>query len=262
MVTVEILGKKYSIKNEFTDVTIRDMVKVQEYLDSLPIVMEKYLFSEDEIEISEGKLLKFYVDWIELFSDIPREYLEGEISVQNTDELSLVEVFGLVSKFLYEPQDIEMSEVITLNGKEYKLIEATETASGVSKMLGGGTFKHFEESQALATLFQDKKYKKWEYLSRMTAILFRPEGEDIYEEEIVDARAKAFKNLPLSEAYKGYFFLHERMNRLQSSTEIFSEVAKAKGVDLTPQQNKSSTGFIGRFKPMSWLRRVFLTKQD
>ena len=72
----------------------------------------------------------------------------------------------------------------------------------------------------------------------------------------------AFKNLPLSEAYKGYFFLQERMNKLQNSTEIFSEVAKAKGVDLIPQQKKSLTSFIGKFKPMNWLKRVFLTNQD
>jgi len=95
-------------------------------------------------------------------------------------------------------------------------------------MLGGATYKHFSESQALSTLFQSKQYRKWNYLSKITAILFRETEDEQYNEDIIDMRAKAFENLTISEAYKGYFFLQEHTSKLQKSmlTSLMEKKAK------------------------------------
>jgi len=262
MITATILDKQYEIKNNWSDVTIKQMAKAQEYIDNMPKWLSNYIYSEDDEPVSEGKLLKFYVDWCCLFTDIPREYLEGEIAVNDTNELSLVELFGLVSKFLGEPsqEEIGESEVIKLGGKEFKLIESVKTAGGVSKMLGGATYKHFSESQALANLFQKKQYRKWSYLSKITAILFREESEEQYEEDLIEMRAKAFENLPVSEAYRGYFFLLSLQKKQQESLAT-SLTQRKKVKSSTPLVKRYFLAFIGRIKRIISHLKGFTTKK-
>ncbi len=218
MINATILDNQYQIKNNWTDVTVKQMGKAQDYIDAMPIYLKNYIYSEDDEPISEDKLMKFYIDWIELFSNIPREYLESEIDVTGTG-VSLVELFSFVSKFLGEPSQDEIgeSETIKLGKTEYNLIKSVKSAGGVSKMLGGATYKHFSESQALVGLFQSKKYRKWSYLSKLTAILFREDENEQYDEELINMRAKAFENLTVSEVYRGYFFLLSLQKNLQES---------------------------------------------
>lgn len=262
MIVATILDKDYQIRNEWSDNTIKQMAKAQAYIDQMPKWLSNFIYSEDNEPVSDNKLIKFYVDWIELFSNIPREYLESEIAVNSTDELSLVEVFGLVAKFLGEPreEDIGSSDTIKLGKKEYVIIKSVKTAGGIDKMLGGATYKHFAESQALSSLFQKKQYRKWEYLSKITAILFREEEDEQYDEELIEMRSKAFDNLPVSEAYKGYFFLLSHFNKLQSST-LTSLTERVENL-RTQRQSLLLRILTGLIKPINWLRKVFSTKQD
>ena len=43
------------------------MEHAQEYLSKLPTVLDQYFYTDKEVNVSEQKLLDFYVDWIELF---------------------------------------------------------------------------------------------------------------------------------------------------------------------------------------------------
>ena len=127
-------------------------------------------------------------------------------------------------------------------------------------MLGGASYKHFSESQALSTLFQSKQYRKWSYLSKITAILFRESEDEQYNEDIIDMRARAFENLSVSEAYKGYFFLQEHINKLQKSmlTSLTERKVKAQEQKVNPLLEI----FTGKIKPIRLLRKVFLTKKN
>ncbi len=254
MIKATILNKKYQIFNNWSDVTIRKMGKAQKYIDGMPLDVKNYIYSNEEEKepVSDSRLLKFFIDWIEIFSTIPRKFLESEISVNNHDELSITELFGLVSKFLGEPSidDIGESNTIKLKGKEYHLIESVYTAAGTEKMLGGATFKHYAESQAFARLFQDKKYRKWDYLSRITAILFREKKEEAYEEEIIDVRANLFKDLPVSEAYRGYFFLLSLQSKLQKSmlTSLNRKKQVKRSAQLVKRYYKTFIGMMLRIR--------------
>ena len=257
MIKATILNQDYFIRDKWEDNTIKQMGVAQNYIDAMPKWLSNDIYSEENEPVSESKLIKFYIEWIELFSDIPREYLESEISVNATNELSLVEVFSLVSKFLGEPreEDITSSDTIRLGKKEYTLIKPIKTAGGINKMLGGATYKHFAESQALSSLFQKKQYRKWEYLSKITAILFRETEDEQDEEELIEMRAKAFENLPVSEAYKGYFFWLSHFNKLQKST-VTSLTEKVES--LQTQTVKPLLRIpIGLVRLIKWLKRVF-----
>ena len=262
MLKVTILDKQYYIRNEWQDNTIKHMARAQEYINEMPKWLSNYIYSEKPEPVSDSKLLDFYIDWIELFSDIPRHYLESEISVNKADEISLIEIFNITAKFLGEPSqdDIGTSDTIKLGKKYYVLIKSVKTAGGIEKMLGGASYKHFSESQALSTLFQSKQYRKWSYLSKITAILFRESEDEQYNEDIIDMRASAFENLSISEAYKGYFFLQEHINKLQKSmlTSLTERKVKAQGQKVNPLLRI----FTGRIKPIRLLRKVFSTKKS
>jgi len=262
MLKVTILNKSYYIRNDWKDNTIKHMSRAQEYINDMPKWLSNYIYSEKPEPVSDSKLLDFYIDWIELFSDIPREYLESEISVNKADDISLIEIFNITAKFLGEPSqdDIGTSNTIKLGKKDYVLIKSVKTSGGIDKMLGGASYKHFAESQALSTMFQSKQYRKWSYLSKITAILFRESEDEQYNEDIIEMRAKAFENLSVSEAYKGYFFLHEHINKLQKSmlTSLMERKAKA-------QEQKASLllrVFTGKIKPIRLLQKVFSTKKS
>lgn len=261
MIRVTILDKPYTIRNTWKDNTVKQMAKAQAYIDAMPTWLSNYIYSDNDEPVSESKLLAFQIDWIEIFTDIPREYLESEISVTSSDELSIVDLFGMVTKFLGEPSQDEIgsSDTITLGKKEYKLIRSVKSAGGIDKMLGGATYKHFAESQALSSLFQKKNYRKWEYLSKITAILFREDEDEQYDEDLIEMRAKAFENLPVSEAYKGYFFLLSHFNKLQNSL-VTSLTAK----EASPQALHQKVLFViltGKAKLIKWLKRVFSTNK-
>lgn len=262
MLKVTILDKPYYIRNEWKDNTIKHMSRAQEYISAMPKWLSNYIYSEKPEPVSDLKLLDFYIDWVELFSDIPREYLESEISVNKADEISLIEVFNITAKFLGEPSqdDIGTSDTIKLGKKDYKLINSVKTAGGIDKMLGGATYKHFAESQALSTLFQSKQYRKWSYLSKITAILFRETEDEQYNEDIIDMRASAFENLSISEAYKGYFFLQEHTNKLQKS--MLTSLTERKVKAQEQKVNLLLGIFTGKIKPIRLLKKVFSIKKS
>jgi hypothetical protein len=221
MIIVTIENISYEVRNEWDDNSINDLIKPQEYINNLPKWLESYIYTDSDSPISESKLLDFYVDWIELFSDIPRKLLEEVLAVKD-EENSITFLFTAISKFLGEPteDDIKPNDTITFRNKDYTLIESAKTAGGIDKLLSGATYKHFAEANALSHLFQNKNYRKWEYIARITAILFRPDPKEQYNEEIIEQRAKEFGKLSVSEAYKGYFFLSNSLNSLQQSTII------------------------------------------
>ena len=263
MIIVTILDKPYQLRNEWEDNTIKQMSVAQEYISSMPKWLEQYIYSDkDDTPVSEVKLLEFYIDWICIFSDIPREYLESEIEIKDSKDTSLIELFNLVGKFLGEPTESEVgsSDTINFEGIDYTFIESAKTAGGVEKLLGGATFKHFAESQALSTLFQKKQYRKWEYIARITAILFRKHQDEEYNELSIDVRAKKFLELPVSEAYKAYFFLGLHINKLQNST--LTSLTERVESQSAPHQKPLLKTLIGKLKPMSYLRKVFTQKKD
>ena len=68
-------------------------------------------------------------------------------------------------------------------------------------------------------------------------------------------RAKAFENLTVSEAYKGYFFLQEHTNKLQKSmlTSLTEKKVKAQAQKVNPLLRI----FTGKAKLIRLLKRVF-----
>ena len=77
---------------------------------------------------------------------------------------------------------------------------------------------------------------------------------------MIEIRSKAFENLTISEAYKGYFFLQDHINKLQESMLIS---LREKRVKAQERKAKRLSGiFTGKIKPIKLLKKVFLTNKN
>ena len=258
MIKVTIRDKEYEVRDKWEDNTINQLIKPQQYINNLPSWLESYIYKGSDTPVSESKLLDFYIEWIEMFSNIPIELLKEAIPVKGEGDNILL-LFNATSKFLGEPtqDDIKPSETLNFRGVDYTLIESVKTVGGVEKLLGGATYKHFSEAKALSDLFQKKNYRKWEYIARITAILFRPDPNEQYSEDLIDQRTKEFGKLPVSEAYKGYFFLSNSLNKLQESTLISFQENKASLLEANRKQSYKISTIKSKLSNL--LKKVFST---
>mgnify|MGYP003659982370 CR=1 FL=1 len=90
MIKVTIEDNTYEVRNEWEDNTINDLTEPQEYIKNLPQWLESYIYTDSNSPISDSKLLDFYVDWIELFSNIPRALLEEVVAVKDEEHFYLM----------------------------------------------------------------------------------------------------------------------------------------------------------------------------
>lgn len=264
MVEVDINGVNYQVRTEWADNTVRQFNAAFNHLNIIPEALRDYIYpkeDEERVEPSQRDIIKFYIDWIALFSNIPKELLSREIEIVSERDVSLDQLFSLVSKFLYDPNPdhIEPRGVITHKGVIYDLVEDAKTASGIKKMLGGATYEHFMEASALVSIFGDVRENKFDKLSHLTAILFKERGTGLeLEDDAVKKRAELFKDLPMDVVFSSYFFLSDHMSKLVKSleTSLAQEVRKA----VRGQQAKRSLlERIGISKLLNWLKKVYLT---
>ena len=259
----DIEGKKYTVKERWREVTIREMADAYEVLSHQPPAIIKLLTSEadKQVDVSDDVLLRFYIDWIGCFSDIPKEVLNGKILIDAPGTVSIKFLASLCLKFLGEPQKIGQINTFKFNGVRYKLIPSFTTLSGVNRLLNGATFGDWVDLTALMSAFEGLNKGKYIALAKVTAVLFSDDFNDKRKESI-EKRAEAFMDLDCETAYAAYFFFEKHINKLQrflktSSNEEVLRVIGSEGLTA-----KYQGSFIGRLR-LFFLRKLgFLTKWD
>jgi len=259
----EIEGKKYTVKERWREVSIREMANAFEVLSLQPPAIKKLITSpeSDKVDVSEELLIKFYIDWVACFSDIPKEILSSKIIIDQPGTVSLTYLANLCLKFLGEPQKIGQINSFKFNSVRYKLIPSFTTLSGVNRLLNGATFGDWVNLNALMTAFDGLNKGKYIALANVSAVLFSDDFNDT-RKETIQKRAETFMDLDCETAYAGYFFFEKHINKLQRflKTSSAEEVQKIMGLEgLTA---KYQGNFIGRLK-LFFLRNLgFLTRWD
>ena len=77
---------------------------------------------------------------------------------------------------------------------------------------------------------------------------------------MIENRTKEFGKLPVSEAYKGYFFLSNSLNNLQKS--ILTSFQERKENRLTVIQKLLLKMSIIKLRLMNLLKKVFIINKD
>jgi len=233
MIIVSINEKQYNVCSDWKDVTILHIEKGYALKEKLSESLKKFFYSADEFSFSkeqEVELIKFEKEWIEIFSNIPKNILNKTVLV-NEEGDNITSLFKLCQKFMYKPQqnEIVINECIEFKGVKYYLPESVTSAKGIKKLFAKGTYEEYMESSALFDVFNEKG--DLSKLSRLTAILFRPkikvgyfwnrkEVIEEFDEEKVNQRAELFKQLPMNDVWAAYFFFILSNWKLLSGLQI------------------------------------------
>ena len=87
MLKVTILDKPYQIRNNWEDNTIKQMGMAQNYISAMPKWLSNYIYSDKDEPVSDSKLLGFYVDWIEMFSNSLHSFNAGVIIIRYENQI-------------------------------------------------------------------------------------------------------------------------------------------------------------------------------
>jgi len=257
---LDINGKKYNLKERWRDVTLREMSHAFEVLNHQPPALLKLIRSTEEaaLDIDDSILYKFYIDWIECFSDIPREVLEGNILLDQPGTHDLKFLAGRCLKFLGEPTNIPQVNRFRFKKKQYRIINSFTSLTGVTQLLSGATFGDWVNLTSLMGAFEGLNKGKYNAMAQVSAVLFSDNFQD-KRKETIEKRAQNFLHLDCQTAYAGYFFLEKHINKYQRylKTSTAAEVVRELGREGL--MLKYQRGFIGRLKLFILLKLESLT---
>ena len=260
---LDINGHKYELKQRWRDVTIREMAHAFEVLSNQHPNLIKLLTSssDKDIDVEEGVLNKFYIDWIECFSNIPREVLEGDIVIDEPGTVSIRYLAHNILHFLNEPTKVNQVNRFKFNKKQYRLIESLKTLSGMNRLLNGATYGDWCNLTALQTALDGIDKAKYTALAQLCAVLYQPVAGN-KRPETIEPRAELFMDLDCETAFAAYFFFERHINKLQRflKTSSMEEVGKVLGSEGLI--SKYQGGFIGKLKLFILRKLGYLTKWD
>lgn len=260
---LDIEGNKYELKERWRDVTLKQLAHAFDVLSKQPPKLIKLLTAkqDEEIEVEPAVLNKFYIDWVECFSDIPREILESKIVMDEPGTVSIRMLAHRVLHFLSEPTKANQVNRFKFNKKQYRLIESVKTLSGMNRLLNGATYGDWCNLTALQSSLTDISKGKYTAMAQLCAVLYQPVAGN-RRPETIEPRAEMFLDLDAETAYAAYFFFERHINKLQRflRTSSMAEVGRVLGSEglISKYQN----GFIGKLKLFILRKTGYLTKWD
>lgn len=234
MIYVTISNKKYGIPDDWSEVTMRELLNSQRLLKELPDKLDKMLFPVKDAEEpvmndkDELEFLEFYRRWLVLWTKIP-DHISKQIHIDD-----LTASFSSLQMFLYTPKELPFKGVIEFKGVTYMLPTTEELMSGNEKHMADATFEEFVEGMQLSSSLDSLKSGDLSVLAILTATYYREQVKGFlkkpvavpYDEEGTKKRAEIFMDLPMSDVWGAYFFL---CNHLEKSLNGLQTSLKEKG---------------------------------
>jgi hypothetical protein len=261
VLSLKVNDESRTLKNEFVDVTLNELVAAYKFVSNQDGEVKRYLLSEVDAEINQDKFFEFKIGWISLFSDFTIDELRlVPLGEDEFDGGSIEWLYNHCILFLKQPESYLDLKEFTHKGTIYKLIEPLKTIGGAKMLFGKGSFRQFMLGSQLTTMVADQKNERGiESLKQLFAMLYsdgKDSSEDIVKRANVFGEVNAlygwsafFFFALLVEKYKDYFHL--------STTE--NPPLKVKTV-LAKHQLKQllSKTIFGKLLPSRLLKQEFL----
>ncbi len=230
--TTIIDGKEYLIPLGYSDINLAKFKLIQSFIDLNEDIKNHLLGNEIEKEPTEEELLKYYIDFISLATDIPTKVV-GRIN-RFTDEnsIGIEELFQSFGWMYVMPE--ENNTPVDRLGK-YHFIDK----SGIMK---DNSVVEYTEANTVTNALSKVQEGRYEYLNLLLGIFYRPRklkwfGYKIeeYDADKVQSRAKEFDSLKMDKVFDClFFFMQSRKDFLKSTeeslaVELEKEVSLAKG---------------------------------
>ena len=229
MLRIDIAGTVYDMPNDWSDITMRQLLESQKLIPNMPDKMKAILFPEKGKEVpeilkaDEQGILDFTLKWFKFWVDCPNAH---QINVAD-----LKAAFDILTMFMYTPKDMEYDDHISFKGVDYYLPETEKLVSGRVKHMANSTYEEWVEGAQLTSQLSRMEQGDLSVLPILTATFYRPRKRTLrnfmratvesYDEEKVAARAELFMDLPMNVVWGSYFFLamhlEKYVNGLQTS---------------------------------------------
>lgn len=218
--------KKYKLPQSLKDVKLSKYKQVSEFYE---------LHKPKETD-SERDIISYYIDFISLFLDIPKDELK-KVKITSDEGFGITELYSYLLSFLDIPNFDEFEPVLefTLDGIKYYCLEENLEVLNTQKPIENLTFEQYEDSVTILQNFDTLKYKDQDALSLLAGVLFRPKVKkwfwtttEEYNSDRVKERADLFQQLDMHKIFSAYFFLIERINTSIKHLSHYSQEVKAK----------------------------------
>jgi hypothetical protein len=251
MINFEIQGKDYKLMDEFHEVKVSEIALAYSFLKEQPMGIINWLVKGSDVE--EELKLRFKIDWVAFFSDIPK------------DLLMLVPIdflYNQCEKFTRQPEVFIDLKKFKIGGNNYKLMEPLTTISGAKMLFGEGNFRQWTIGNQLTKMIADSKaYKTIEPLKQLIAVLY-----DCDKDIPTEKKLKDFDNLTASQLWSAYFFfamLLERYKKYFLLSTSKSQHQKGKNqLKLEQLKKQLSKTTIGKLLPSKWLKWEYLILEE
>lgn len=232
MVRVTVEGTGYSLKNEWSDITLSEYLA----LATIPVPVklrkrwEMLMTGSDEVvKDTYRNIVKdypvYYGKVISLLSDIPQKVIERiEWSVREqlfNDYLWYLSMSAISQVPLDKREKVDYFEPIgatafTFKGETFYLPESLEYG-GQKTPLAYERIVTFAEAADIEIALHDVAEKGIDGLAQLCAVYLRKKDEE-HSDELVLSRIEQFKELPMTAVWEVFFCIMRLMQRLGSDT--------------------------------------------
>jgi len=167
MITLQIEDKEYKCPTEYKDITFSQFKEIQDWCYSEFNEPKLNKIIESKVD-DEEEALNFYLDFINLVTEIPKKILMqvkpyGDSEV---NDLSIQYLFETLSFLLCMPEMKEPKPVEKIG--RYHFIDKTDLNEAILKDLN---FIEYIEADSVKKQFNNLKEGRYEYLNLLLAIM-------------------------------------------------------------------------------------------
>lgn len=212
MLSLKAGEKTKTLKNEFVDVTLNELVAAYKFVSNQDGEVKRYLLSDVDAIIDKDKFFEFKIGWINLFSDFTIDELRlVPLGANEFDGGSIEWLYNHCILFLNQPESYLELKDFDHKGKIYKLIEPLKTIGGAKMLFGKGSFRQFMLGSQLTTMVADQKNERGiESLKQLFAMLYT-DGNDSSEDIV--KRANVFGEVNALYGWSAFFFFAQLVEK-------------------------------------------------
>jgi hypothetical protein len=200
-----------TLKNEFVDVTLNELVEGYKFIASLDAKTKSYLLDETG-DIDRDKFFECKIKWISLFSDFTIDELRlVPLGNDEFEQGSIEWLYFHCKSLMKQPESYLELKEFKHKGTTYKLIEPLTTISGAKMLFGKGSFRQFMIGSQLSTMVADQKNERGiEGIKQLFAMLYT-DGSDSSEDIV--RRSKIFGQVNALYGWSAFFFFAQLVKK-------------------------------------------------
>lgn len=217
MIDITIDKQTYHAPGDWHELSCADFIEWNDYAKrNMPKVLADRFFEGKEVELTEDTelaCLKWYGQFVQHCTGIDDI---DTLPMVSEDGVGVVDLYHHLIQFLLTPAEPYEAEEIEHKGKVYQSSTKVIDIMGNDVPMKDATYGAYEERATVVDAIGKLKEGNLGYLPILTAMTFTNDDK-------LDDRVAAFKDMTMDKIWPAYFFLTARLNTLATSLARYSK---------------------------------------